>query len=103
GGGGVARAGRVQHVEEDALVLVGRLQLLEIGGGGAGGVGAVHLAHQHDSRGIAEIVELVRDAGVVGELEVVGPFGDQDRRRGRRCDRRNTGDGGNAEDGGGHG
>ena len=69
---GVGRVAGIDHVEEDAAVLVGFLQTAEFGGGGARQRRAVGLRHDHDGRRIFEIIELVRHPIGVGELEVDG-------------------------------
>ena len=88
GGRGIARVLRVDHVEEDALVLVGRPELLKLGSGDLRESGrAIDLAHQDDRFGVLEVVQLVRETGVVRQLEVVDAVrdvGGRGRRRGRR-------------------
>ena len=83
GGRGVARVLRVDGVEEDALVLVGGLQLGELGSGFTRNLAAIDLAHQDDGRGALEVVEFVSETVRVRQLEVGGAFRHGRDRRGR--------------------
>ena len=88
GGGRFARLAevRVHHVEEDALVLVGGLDLGQLGRAFARDLRAVGLRHHDDGRGVAEVEQLVREARGVGQLEVADLLRDEARRRGRGGD-----------------
>ena len=104
-GPGDGRVG-VHHVEEDALVLVGVSQLLQLAGRFSRELRAGHLAHHHDRRSSLEIVELVGEAGLVGQLEVIDFRRDRNgaarRRRRGGCADLKTCDADSARQGGSH-
>ncbi len=73
---GVAAVGEVgvQRPDDDASVLVGVGQLLQLGVAGALVGRAVRPAHHHDRRRVAEVIEVLGQPRVIGELEVVDPL-----------------------------